>query len=63
MTLQSGQPVHLSFSDWMRLISLVVVVVGSIIGVLYRQESLIRDVVQSQRLLEYRVQQLEDRRG
>lgn len=47
----------------MRLISLVVVVVGSIIGVLYRQESLIRDVVQSQRLLEYRVQQLEERRG
>lgn len=63
MTLQSGQPVHLSFADWMRLISLVVVVVGSIIGVLYRQESLIRDVVQSQKLLEYRVQQLEERRG
>ena len=61
MTLRNGQPVHLSFSDWMRLISLVVLVVGSLVGVLYRQESLIRDVVQSQRLLEYRVSQLETR--
>lgn len=61
MTLRNGQPVHLSFADWMRLISLVVLVVGSLVGVLYRQESLIRDVVQSQRLLEYRVSQLETR--
>ena len=59
MTLRNGQPVHLSFSDWMKLIALTSTVIGGLIAVLWRQESLIRDVAASQELLEYRVTQLE----
>lgn len=59
MTLRNGQPVHLSFSDWMKLIALTSTVIGGLIAVLWRQESLIRDVAASQELLEYRVSQLE----
>lgn len=59
MTLRNGQPVHLSFSDWMKLIALTSTVIGGLIAVLWRQEGLIRDVAASQELLEYRVTQLE----
>ena len=59
MTLRNGQPVHLSFSDWMKLIALTSTVIGGLIAVLWRQESLIRDVAASQELLEWRVTQLE----
>lgn len=62
MTLRNGQPVHLSFSDWMKLIALTSTVIGGLIAVLWRQESLIRDVAASQELLEYRVTQLERER-
>ena len=62
MTLRSGQPVHLSFADWVKLIALTSTVIGSLIAVLWRQESLIRDVAANQQLLEYRVTQLERQR-
>lgn len=62
MTLRNGQPVHLSFSDWCKLIALTSTVIGGLIAVLWRQEGLIRDVAASQELLEYRVTQLERER-
>ena len=62
MTLRNGQPVHLSFADWCKLIGLTSTVVGGLILTLWRQEGLIRDVAANQQLLEYRVTQLEQRR-
>ena len=61
MTLRNGQPVHLSFGDWCKLIGLTATIVGGLIATLWRQESLIRDVAANQELLEYRVTQLEKR--
>jgi len=62
MTLRNGQPVHLSFGDWCKLIALAATICGGLIATLWRQESLIRDVAATQRMLEYRVTQLEQRR-
>jgi hypothetical protein len=62
MTLRNGQPVHLSFADWVKLIGLTSTIVGGLILTLWRQEGLIRDVAANQQLLEYRVTQLERQR-
>ena len=59
MTTQNGIQVHLSFSDWLRLIGLVFVLVGSLVGVFWRQADLIQKVAQDQALLEQRVTILE----
>lgn len=59
MTTQSGVQVHLSFSDWLRLIGLVSVLVGSLIGVFWKQAELIQQVATDQLLLEQRVSALE----
>ena len=61
MTTQSGIRVHLSFSDWLRLIGLVSVLVGSLVGVFWRQNELIREVATEQVLLKQRVERLEQR--
>ena len=59
MTTQSGVQVSLSFSDWLRLIGLVFVLVATIVGVFWRQNELIRDVATEQVLLKQRVERLE----
>ena len=61
MTTQSGVRVSLSFSDWLRLIGLVFVLVATIVGVFWRQNELIRDVATEQVLLKQRVERLEHR--
>ena len=61
MTTQSGVRVSLSFSDWLRLIGLVFVLVATIVGVFWRQNELIRDVATEQVLLKQRVERLEQR--
>ena len=61
MTTQSGVQVSLSFSDWLRLIGLVFVLVATIVGVFWRQNELIRDVATEQVLLKQRVERLEQR--
>jgi hypothetical protein len=38
MTLRNGQPVHLSFADWCKLIGLTSTIVGGLILTLWRQE-------------------------
>jgi hypothetical protein len=62
MTMNGTQRVQLSLGDWLRLIGLTATIVGGLIATLWRQEGLIRDVQQNQRLLEYRVTQLEQSR-
>ena len=59
MTTQSGVQVHLSFSDWLRLIGLVFVLVGSLVAVFWKQAELIQQVATDQLLLEQRVSALE----
>ena len=59
MTTQSGVRVSLSFSDWLRLIGLVFILVATIVGVFWRQNELIRDVATEQVLLKQRVERLE----
>ena len=59
MTTQSGVQVHLSFSDWLRLIGLVFVLVGSLVAVFWKQAELIQQVATDQLLLEQRVTALE----
>jgi hypothetical protein len=54
--------VSLSFGDWVKLIALTGTIVGGLITTLWRQESMIRDIQQSQKLIEYRVTQLESGR-
>jgi hypothetical protein len=61
VTTQSGVQVSLSFSDWLRLIGLVFVLVATIVGVFWRQNELIRDVATEQVLLKQRVERLEQR--
>jgi len=61
VTTQSGVRVSLSFSDWLRLIGLVFVLVATIVGVFWRQNELIRDVATEQVLLKQRVERLEQR--
>lgn len=59
---ETHQRVSLSLADWLRLIALAATICGGLIATLWRQESLIRDVAATQRMLEYRVTQLEQRR-
>ena len=54
--------VSLSFGYWVKLIALTGTIVGGLITTLWRQESMIRDIQQSQKLIEYRVTQLESGR-
>lgn len=59
---ETNQRVSLSLADWVRLIAITATICGGVGTILWRQESLIRDVQATQRLLEYRVTQLEQRR-
>jgi hypothetical protein len=62
MTLEgTTQRVTLTISDWTKIIGLTIGVVSLLVGTLWRQEVLIRDVAANQELLEYRVTQLENR--
>jgi hypothetical protein len=62
MTLEgTTQRVTLTISDWTKIIGLTIGVVSLLVGTMWRQESLIRDVQTNQQLLEYRVTQLENR--
>jgi len=62
MTLEgTTQRVTLTISDWTKIIGLTIGVVSLLVGTLWRQEALIRDVAANQELLEYRVTQLENR--
>jgi hypothetical protein len=62
MTLEgTTQRVTLTIGDWTKLIGLTIGVVSLLVGTLWRQEALIRDVAANQELLEYRVTQLENR--
>lgn len=60
MTTTGGVRVQLTFADWTRLITLVFVVLAALAGVFLRQEQLIRDIAGDVRLLEHRVESLED---
>jgi len=60
VTTTTGVRVQLTFSDWTRLITLVVVVLAALGGFMLRQEQLIRDVSSEVRLLQLRVTNLEE---
>jgi len=60
VTTTTGVRVQLTFADWTRLITLVVVVLAALGGFMLRQEQLIRDVSSEVRLLQLRVTNLEE---
>jgi len=60
VTTTTGVRVQLTFPDWTRLITLVVVVLAALGGFMLRQEQLIRDVSSEVRLLQLRVTNLEE---
>lgn len=61
MTLENGQRVHLTLSDWLRLATFAALVLGALAGIWLRQETLLRELLQRQTLTEYRLERLEER--
>lgn len=59
MTLPNGQHVTLGVRDKVAIAGLAFAVFCSVVAVWLRQETLLQELLTQQRLLDYRVQQLE----
>lgn len=60
MTLPNGQPVTLTLRDKLAIGTFTLLILASLCAVWLRQETLLQELISQQRLLEYRVGQLED---
>jgi hypothetical protein len=59
MTLPNGQPVTLGARDKIAIAGLAFAVFCSVVAVWFRQETLLRELLAKQTLIEYRVSQIE----
>jgi hypothetical protein len=60
MTLPNGQPVSLGIRDKVAIGTFTLMILASLCAVWLRQETLLQELISQQRLLEYRVGQLEN---